>query len=310
MILFSHIQSGSLIDEINETIKVLESERNTGGVSDYSIRGSLVELQVSGSLVVIGDVHGDMESLRSILYDVDYQRFLSGDGNKMIFLGDYIDRGSNSIGVLRIVLYLKRRYPSSVVLLCGNHEAIDRYYCTSHTLPAELSSSFGEMAGVIYDKLFFLFRLLPKVTIIKNQLLFIHGGIPTSIDDNKFYDVVTSEGDLDEMVQEELLWNDPRSDIPDNLDWIKSRRGFGRHFGPNITKRCLASIKTKVLIRSHEPCHGFKIDHDGMVLTLFSTKEAYQKFDAAYLLVTKQELESVENADHLARYVKKIKRAD
>ncbi|WP_268543974.1 metallophosphoesterase family protein [Candidatus Nitrosotenuis cloacae] len=303
----SHAQADSLLDEINATIKVLENERSTRGASDYSFKGSLVELRVSGNLVVIGDVHGDIESLHSILCDVDHQRFLRNACNKMVFLGDYIDRGSNSVDVLRTVFRLKRQYPNSVVLLCGNHEAIDQYYCATHTLPTELSSSFGEMSGLVYDRMFFLFRLLPKVAIVKDHLLLIHGGIPTSVADDRFYDAISSEGEPDKMVQEELLWNDPRSDIPDNQDWVKSRRGFGRHFGPGVTKRCLVSTKTRILVRSHEPCHGFKIDHNGMVLTLFSTKEAYPKFDAAYLLVTKQELESAKNAGQLARYIKKIK---
>jgi protein phosphatase len=301
----SRIQSASFIEEIDSTIKVLENEKKDG-----TIRGSLVEIQAPSNLVVIGDVHGDMGSLRTIMQEINYQRFLSDPNNKMIFLGDYIDRGSNSTGVLRTVFYLKREYPSSVILLCGNHEAIDQYYCATHTFPNELSSRFEEMSGAIYDKVFSLFRLLPKVAIIKDHLLLIHGGIPTCVGEDRFYDAISDENSLDEKVAEELLWNDPRSDIPNNLDWVKSRRGFGRHFGKNISKKYLASTQTKVLVRSHEPCHGFRIDHDDMVLTLFSTKESYQKFDAAYIFVTKEELEGVRNASDLARHVKKIKRVD
>ncbi|HEY8109574.1 MAG TPA: metallophosphoesterase family protein [Candidatus Nitrosotenuis sp.] len=301
----SRIQSDSFIEEVNTTIKVLENEKKIG-----IIKGSLVEIQAPGNLVVVGDIHGDMESLCAIMQNINHQKFLSDPNNKIIFLGDYIDRGSNSIGVLRTVFYLKREYPNSVILLCGNHEAIDKYYCATHTLPNELSSRFEEMSGMIYDKLFSLFRLLPKVVIIKDHLLLIHGGVPTCIGEGAFYDAISDEDDLDEKVAEELLWNDPRSDIPNNLDYVKSRRGFGMHFGKNISKKYLASTQTKVLVRSHEPCHGFKIDHDDMVLTLFSTKEAYQKFDAAYILITKEELASVRNASHLAQHVKKIKRVD
>ncbi len=306
----SRIQSDAFIEEVNATIKVLENEKKSGNIQNGTIRGALVEIQAPDNLVVIGDVHGDMESLRAIMRDINHQRFLSYPNNKMIFLGDYIDRGSNSAGVLRTIFYLKREYPNSVILLCGNHEAIDRYYCATHTFPDELSRRFEEMSGMIYDKVFSLFRLLPKVAIIKGHLLLIHGGIPTCVSEDAFYDAVADEDSLDEKVVEELLWNDPRSDIPNNLDWVKSRRGFGRHFGKNISKKCLAATQTRVLVRSHEPCQGFKIDHDDMVLTLFSTKEAYQKFDAAYLSITKEELASVRNAAHLVQYVKKIKRLD
>lgn len=302
----SRIQSSSFVKEVDATTKILEGEKKTKTMHGGVIKGSLVDLQVPNNLVVVGDIHGDMESLLTIMRDVNFQKFLSDANNKMIFLGDYIDRGSNSVGVLRTVFYLKREYPNSVILLCGNHEAIDKYYCATHTLPNELSRRFEEMSGTIYGKLFSLFRLLPKVVIIKDHLLLIHGGIPTCVSEDAFYGAVSGEN-IDEKVAEELLWNDPRSDIPNNLDWVESRRGFGRHFGKNISKKYLASTRTKVLVRSHEPCHGFKIDHDGMVLTLFSNKEAYQKFDAAYLFITKEELGTVRNAADLSVYVKKIK---
>lgn len=303
----SHTLSDSFIGEINATIEVLENEKKVGSMQNGVIKGSLVEIKTPSNLVVIGDTHGDMETLHTIMRDINYQRFLSEPDNKMIFLGDYIDRGSSSVRVLQTVFFLKRKYPDSVILLCGNHEAIDKYYCATHTLPEELSKRFEEMSSVVYNKLFSLFRLLPKVVIVKDHLLLVHGGIPTCVSDDKFYEAITNHS-LDEQVAEELLWNDPRSDMPDDTDWVESRRGFGRHFGKNISKRYLSATRTKALVRSHEPCHGFKIDHDDMVLTLFSTKEAYQKFDAAYIAITNEELGAVGNAAHLAQYVKKIKK--
>jgi protein phosphatase len=149
-----------------------------------------------------------------------------------------------------------------------------------------------------------LFRLLAKAVIIEDQLLLVHGGIPTSINHTDFVEAVIKEED---GTVEELLWNDPRSDIPNNEDWCESRRGFGRHFGKNVSKKYLALTQAKVIVRGHEPCCGFKTDHDDMVLTLFSSKESYQKFDAAYLSITKEELTQVRNAADLAKYVKKIK---
>jgi len=151
----------------------------------------------------------------------------------------------------------------------------------------------------------FLFRILPKVVIIKGNLLITHGGLPTFISGDNFLEDVSKD---DDNVVEELLWNDPRSNIPENKDWCYSRRGFGKHFGKNVSRKCLAFSSTKALVRGHEPCHGFRIDHDDMVLTLFSSKEAYQKFDAAYLSITKEELLAARNAFDLAKYVKKIKK--
>lgn len=294
-----------LLDEINLATKALENEMEC--MTNGTINGHLITLNVPDELVIIGDLHGDLESLTAILQAVSFRRFLSNPNNKMIFLGDYVDRGSDSAGVLQVICYLKRKYPGSVVLLCGNHEAIERFPFSAHNLPQELYARYGPKGRLVYEKLLYFFRALPKIVIIKGNLLVTHGGLPTFISQDGFLENLSKD---DDNVVEELLWNDPRSYIPENKDWCYSRRGFGKHFGKSVSRKCLALSSTKILVRGHEPCHGFKIDHDGMVLTLFSSKEAYQKFDAAYLSITKEELLSTRNASDLAKYVKKIKRWD
>lgn len=299
------VRSDDFLSEIDSTAKVLQDQKNSQHIRDGVVSGQLVELKIPDSLVIVGDLHGDIKSLLSIMHEISFQRFLANSKNKLIFLGDYINRGSNSIGVLRVLFYLKREYPDSVVLLCGNHEAMERYRCSAHTLPQELEDYFGKQGIAIYDRLLSLFRLLPRVTIIENQLLLVHGGVPTSIDETGFRDAVIRESD---DIVEEMLWNDPRSDMPNNTDWVESRRGFGKHFGKNVSKKLLMETRTKVIVRGHEPCLGFRIDHDNMVLTIFSNTEAYQKFDAAYVSITRDELQSVKNASDLAQYVQKIKK--
>ncbi|TBR11041.1 MAG: serine/threonine protein phosphatase [Candidatus Nitrosotenuis sp.] len=299
------VRPDDFLSDIDSTIKILQNQKNLQYIQGGAVSGDLIELKIPESLVIVGDLHGDLKSLLTIMHEITFQKFLANSNNKLIFLGDYINRGSNSIQVLRVLFYLKREYPDSVILLCGNHEAMERYHCSAHTLPQELENYFGSRGIVIYDKLLSLFRLLPKVTIIENQLLLVHGGVPTSIGEARFRDAVICKS---EDILEELLWNDPRSDIPNNMDWVESRRGFGKHFGKNITKKRLMETGTKVIVRGHEPCFGFRIDHDDMVLTVFSNTEAYQKFDAAYVFVTKDELLAVKNASDLAQHVQKIKK--
>jgi protein phosphatase len=105
---------------------------------------------------------------------------------------------------------------------------------------------------------------------------------------------------------EEILWNDPRQHIKDHKEWEPSRRGIGRHFGINISKSWLRLTDAKMIIRGHEPCRGFKVDHDGLVVTLFSCKEAYPSFQAAYLSVTSQQWQSICNGTDLTPYITKF----
>lgn len=66
--------------------------------------------------IFIGDIHGEYTKLKDLLEDLHIQ-----PEDELIFLGDYIDRGKDSKGVLEILRKLKEKLPN-VRLLWGNHE--------------------------------------------------------------------------------------------------------------------------------------------------------------------------------------------
>lgn len=68
----------------------------------------------------IGDIHG-CSRLLSILLDAVFVR-QSSEQNKLVFLGDYIDRGSDSAGVIAMLRDLERSNPDQITCLSGNHE--------------------------------------------------------------------------------------------------------------------------------------------------------------------------------------------
>lgn len=63
----------------------------------------------------IGDIHGDRNRLVGLLAKLDHRN------RRMIFLGDYVDHGPDSRGVVEILLEIAHRQPNSV-FLSGNHE--------------------------------------------------------------------------------------------------------------------------------------------------------------------------------------------
>ncbi len=67
----------------------------------------------------LSDIHGCLTKLEGLM---ERCRADGGDSAKFVFLGDYIDRGPDTRGVLEFVIGLQRRMPSQVVCLCGNHE--------------------------------------------------------------------------------------------------------------------------------------------------------------------------------------------
>ena len=91
------IEFESILDFV---IDILSLERSSGTIAGGRISSAFIELAIPDELVVVSDLHGDMSTLQKILYSIDSRRFLLDPRNKIVFLGDYIDRGSASLEVL------------------------------------------------------------------------------------------------------------------------------------------------------------------------------------------------------------------
>jgi Calcineurin-like phosphoesterase len=303
------VRYSDLVQSLESAIEIMHTERKTGLIGG-KIKESFVELSIPKKLAIVGDLHGDLTSLRSILNGIRFEAFLGDPNNKLIFLGDYVDRGVNSIGVIFVVTRLKMKFPDSVILMRGNHEAPIEFPFPSHDLPVEVVRRYGyEKGKLVYNgKILPLFRLLTLATMIDESLFLVHGGVPTGDVDNNFREAISTADQtyLSNSIMEEILWNDPREEIENEDAWEYSRRGIGKYFGVEISRKWLRLSGTKVIVRGHEPCQGYRIDHGGSIMTLFSCKEPYPKFQASYLLVANQDLNSLNDALMLSQGVVKI----
>ncbi|MDR3204946.1 MAG: serine/threonine protein phosphatase [Deltaproteobacteria bacterium] len=75
--------------------------------------------KVEPRIFAVGDIHGCRTKLEQLLTKIDWR---PENNEELVFLGDYIDRGPDSYGVVETVLELKSRYRQRVVFLKGNHE--------------------------------------------------------------------------------------------------------------------------------------------------------------------------------------------
>ncbi|KAG8378591.1 hypothetical protein BUALT_Bualt07G0001500 [Buddleja alternifolia] len=99
-----------------------------GLVLRNSGKGDLIEESnvqpVNSPVTVCGDIHGQFHDLMNFSrLEVMYQRQLHIYGKYCSVLGDFVDRGYNSLEVFTILLLLKARYPANITLLRGNHES-------------------------------------------------------------------------------------------------------------------------------------------------------------------------------------------
>ncbi len=272
-------------------------------VGSMTVTGRLIRAPPEGEAIVIGDLHGDLETLLSILKASEFlQKAERHEHSLVVFLGDYGDRGVFSAEVYYMVLALKANFPEYVVLMRGNHEGPEDLLASPHDLPHHLQNRFGENWSEAYLKLKELFSHLYTAVVVENRCILLHGGVPSAaraLDDVAYAHAKhPAESHL-----EEILWSDPEEGLKGTYP---SPRGAGRLFGQDVTERFLKLVSANVLVRGHEPADvGYKINHDGRVLTLFSRKgEPYFNSQGAFLQLNLAD--KIEDAFQLKRFVKQL----
>jgi serine/threonine protein phosphatase 1 len=79
-------------------------------------------IDASLTAYAIGDIHGCLAKMNRLLDRIAEET--AGKPVRLIFLGDYIDRGPDSRGVIERLMTLQRERPDDVICLRGNHEAM------------------------------------------------------------------------------------------------------------------------------------------------------------------------------------------
>src|SRR5919112_229382 len=279
------------IKAIDTATSINENQCFKGSFSRIGkILGNYINFEIPNNLVVVGDIHGDFFALEKIMKRIDFSTYLKDESNLLIFLGDYIDRGKYSFEVLLFLCTLKSLYPNNVVMLMGNHEAYNFFPFSSYDFYFKLEDKFGSLSNILYDShILPFFQSLFLLCEIEKFSILVHGGLPVIEDSTFFNNYKFSLANVlnNRSLLEQILWNDPR-DLPSGLHWTFSNRGVGKYFGMVITDIWLSNTRCKFILRGHEPCNGYKLDHGNKVLTIFSSRDPYPKFKSSFLKVTRR----------------------
>ncbi len=224
--------------------------------------------------VIVGDLHGDLSALYEIIEGSGILNKLDV-GWRLVLLGDYGDRGPDSLGVYEAILELKLQYPNAVVLLKGNHEALDLIRFQPHDLPDRIRERYGSRWYEIYESILKLQSMLPAAALYGDRALPVHAGIFRGICREALKCPKNEELEM-------MLWSDPTEDFE---GMAKSPRGAGVRFGAAVTHEALRTLGVGMIIRSHSAVPGgYKFNHGGGVLTVFSSKNVYHLEHGAYFL--------------------------
>jgi diadenosine tetraphosphatase ApaH/serine/threonine PP2A family protein phosphatase len=295
------VQSAGFIELLAETIELLRGE--SGRIGNQTVMEGLVKLEPAGKALVIGDLHGDLDSLIDILKSSGFtQKMAASKDATLIFLGDYGDRGAHPTEVYYTILRLKLAFPEQVILLRGNHEGPEDMMASPHDLPLQFQVRFKENGRAVYSKVRELFACLYNAVLVEERYLMVHGGLSPEIATAQDLANANATHPANDIL-EDLLWSDPNDTVRNVL---YSPRGAGKLFGKSVTEKVLQKLGVKILIRGHEPCQeGFKLNHNGKVLTLFSRKGApYFNAYGAYLQLPLSE--KFDSAEQLVPWIHKF----
>ena len=253
---------GKQVDLKEEEIKFL-IEKSLQILKDQKM---LVDLEAP--LHVCGDIHGQYYDLLRIFEHCGYP----GEYN-YLFLGDYVDRGKQSLETVCLLLAYKIKYPTKVTLLRGNHESsvTNRIYgfydeC-KRRYNVRLWRSFTD-----------LFNFLPVAALIDDKILCMHGGLSPELKNLQNIENISRPTDIpDSGLLCDLLWSDPDKEV---LEYDENDRGVSVIFGEKIVEDFNKKNDLDLIIRAHQVVdEGYEFFANRQLITIFSAPNYCGEFD-------------------------------
>ncbi|KAJ2962944.1 hypothetical protein NQZ79_g2027 [Umbelopsis isabellina] len=209
-------------------------------------------LELSPPVKVVGDVHGQYSDLIRLFEMGGFP-----PESNYLFLGDYVDRGKQSLETILLLLCYKIKYPENFFLLRGNHE--------SANVTRGKQKHF--MASVKIWKTFCdCFNTLPIAALIAGKIFCVHGGLSPalhSMDDIKLIERPTDVPDYGLL--NDLLWSDPSETV---VEW------------EDMVDEFLTKNDFELVCRAHMVVEdGYEFFGDRALVTVFSAPNYCGEFD-------------------------------
>jgi serine/threonine-protein phosphatase PP1 catalytic subunit len=235
-------------------------------------------LELEAPIKICGDIHGQYYDLLRLF---EYGGF-PPEAN-YLFLGDYVDRGKQSLETICLLLAYKIKYPENFFLLRGNHEcaSINRIYgfydeC-KRRYSVRLWKTFTDC-----------FNCLPVAAVIDEKILCMHGGLSpelTNLDQIKRIVRPTDVPDTGLLC--DLLWADPEQEIS---GWGENDRGVSFTFGSDTVSQYLRRFDLDLVCRAHQVVEdGYEFFAKRQLVTLFSAPNYCGEFDNAGAMMSVDE---------------------
>jgi len=235
-------------------------------------------LELTAPIIICGDIHGQYRDLIR-LFDFGG----TPEKKQYLFLGDYVDRGKNSIECISLLLAYKIKFPKNIYLLRGNHESemINRTY----GFYDECKRRYNLRIWKIFSD---CFNWLPISAIVNSKILCMHGGLSPDLKELKNIKQIVRPTEVpDKGLLCDLLWSDPDADAE---DWAPNNRGISVLFNENLVEKAIDELDIDLICRAHQVVEsGYEFFAQRQLVTVFSAPNYCGEFDnaGAFMLVNK-----------------------
>jgi len=232
-------------------------------------------LELEAPLKICGDVHGQYHDLLRIF---EYGGF--PPESNYIFLGDYVDRGKQSLEVITLMFAYKTKFPENFFLLRGNHE------CASITRIYGFYDECKRRYNIKLWKQFCdVFNCFPVCGLTDEKIICMHGGLsPELTNMDQVRRLVRPTDVPDTGLICDLLWADPDKDI---AGWAENDRGVSFIFGPDVVSGFLQKQDMDLVCRAHQVVEdGYEFFAKRQLITIFSAPNYCGEFDNAGAIMT------------------------
>lgn len=260
-------------------------------------------LELASPVKVVGDIHGQFNDLIRIFKLCGFP-----PSANYLFLGDYVDRGKQSLETIMLLLCLKIKFPENFFLLRGNHE------CASITKMYGFYDECKRRSSIkTWKNIVDVFNTMPVAATIANKIFCVHGGLSPDLRDLNQIKSIRRPTDIpDEGLLADILWSDPferttddkfknskelrrleghgqlqksvdASEDTQNInvnvnikthndrDWIPNDRGVSYQFTERAIKKFLNRFNFDLIVRGHMVVEdGYEFYGKRKLVTVFS----------------------------------------
>lgn len=227
-----------------------------------------VVLDLSPPVKVVGDVHGQYADLIRLFDMCGFP-----PSSNYLFLGDYVDRGKQSLETILLLFCYKIKYPENFFLLRGNHE------CASVTRVYGFYDECKRRTNIKTWKIFIdTFNTLPVAAIIAQKIFCVHGGLSPSLTNMNQLRSIQRPTDVPDFgLLNDILWSDPADT---ENEWEDNERGVSFCFNKVAINKFLAKFGFDLVCRAHIVVEdGYEFFNERTLVTVFSAPNYCGEFD-------------------------------